>query len=318
MTNASKEIDAVAKKVPRLPFLSLMIEDEPGYMAQIGNAVKRGMMSAEEQRAYTAYRKVISDIQYMTTGFGITATEWPKMWSTYVPLPGDTDDTIKLKARLLKQEIFRAETGGGRGIEQLREREKSTPTAPPPPEIERKRWGADGKVTNVTKGPQEDFSNVQGGSSTTPGAGPYGKREDGTEKGEGYFGTIPRTDGGNQISGELSIGVDINGKETLIPTMVPTLSKPELDFLLSADKNAIFDKKNPMAVGIVEKARAHAEQRIAQGKSVWAEPGEKHPLPVEFPKEMTQHLREGYERDFEVDGEKQTWTLKNGVPTRVR
>lgn len=162
-----------------------------------------------------------------------------------------------------------------------------------------------------------DFSNVQSGSPAAP-AGPYGKREDGTAKGEGYFGTIPRTDGGNQISGELSVGVNINGKETLIPTMVPTLTKPELDFLLSADKNAIFDRKNPMAVGIMDKAVAYAKQRMSQGKSVWAEPGEKYPLPVEFPNEMRQHLREGYERDFTVDGQTQTWTLKNGQPVQVR
>jgi len=165
MTNASKEIDAVTKKVPRLPFVSLMIEDEPGYAAQIGNAVKRGLMSADQQRAYTGYRKFISDVQYMTTGFGITATEWPKMWSTYVPLPGDTDETVQLKARLRQQEILRAETGGGRGVEQLREREKGAPAAPTPPEIKAKRWGTDGKVTTTPKDSGE-FGNVQGGGSS--------------------------------------------------------------------------------------------------------------------------------------------------------
>lgn len=318
MTDAKKEIDAVRKTVPSLPFTSLLIKDDAGFAAELGNMVKRGLMSADQQRAYTAYRKLVSDDVYMTSGKAITEAEWPRRWSLLVPMPNDTPEQIEQKKRFLDTEIERAKIGGGRGIERYnRQQDKpgtgapSTPgaapgAAAPQPKITGKTFGDDGKV------------DTQREAAPAAAPGPYGKREDGTEKGEGYFGTIPRTDGSNQISGELSIGVNINGKETLIPTMVPTLTKPELDFLLKADNKALFDRNNPLAVGIVEKARAHAQQRIAQGKSVWAEPGEKHPLPFtryDFPEAKRSELREGEQTKF---GNGSVWTLENGQPKQLQ
>ena len=55
-------------------------------------------------------------------------------------------------------------------------------------------------------------------------------RADGTPKGEGYFGKLKRPDG--DVSTELSIGVNLGGKETEIPTLVPTLSEEEKNYLL--------------------------------------------------------------------------------------
>jgi hypothetical protein len=320
LTQAQDVLAELEKKVPTMPLIAGLYSKEQGITAQIKNALTRAGMSSDEIRAYTAAKNFIMELGYMRSGATIPEHEFNESWNAMIAQPNEDGKVQLLKKQLRLGKIEAAQHGAGEAYAEYIKQKQNKPgqDTSAPPEIKGKRWGADGKVTTTQK--NDEFGNVESGSSSVsaPAAGPYGKREDGTEKGEGYFGTIPRTDGGNQISGELSIGVDINGKETLIPTMVPTLSKPELDFLLKADKDALFDKKNPMAVGIVEKARAHAQERISQGKSVWAEPGEKHPLPVDFPKEMTQHLREGYERDFEVDGVKQTWTLKNGVPTRVR
>jgi hypothetical protein len=92
----------------------------------------------------------------------------------------------------------------------------------------------------------------------------YGKREDGTEKAAGYFGELPITGGKDKgkIATEISVGVQINGKETLIPSLVPTLTKAEKDYLLAG---------NFPTDAIMEKASAHAKQRIAEGKSPFAE-----------------------------------------------
>ena len=67
-------------------------------------------------------------------------------------------------------------------------------------------------------------------------------REDGTKKGGGFLGTLKRPDG--NISTELSIGVNVDGEEILIPSLVPTLSPGEIDFLLEGNKptNEIIDK----------------------------------------------------------------------------
>jgi hypothetical protein len=87
-----------------------------------------------------------------------------------------------------------------------------------------------------------------------------GLRLDKTRKGKGFLGTLQRPDGG--VSTELSIGVDIDGKETLIPSIVSTSTKEDLDFLLSTD---LPPSEWPQE--IIDKAVAHARKRISQGLS---------------------------------------------------
>lgn len=87
----------------------------------------------------------------------------------------------------------------------------------------------------------------------------YGKRADGTDKGAGFYGEVKRPDG--DISTEISIGVDYGSGEKQIPTMVPGLTKDELDSLLKGDEPS---------GAIVDKAVAHAREREKAGKSPFA------------------------------------------------
>ena len=87
----------------------------------------------------------------------------------------------------------------------------------------------------------------------------YGTRPDGTFKGPGFLGVLKRPDG--DVMTEYSIGVEINGVERDIPTLVPTLTKKEIETLLKIK----VGKQPPKS--IVDKAVAHAEKRIAEGKS---------------------------------------------------
>ena len=89
----------------------------------------------------------------------------------------------------------------------------------------------------------------------------YGKRPDGTPKGTGYFGELKMRDGSNNIMTEYSVGVEIDGKEVLIPSVVPTLSNVELDHLL---------RGGDVTKGILKKAVEHAKMRISKGKSPFA------------------------------------------------
>lgn len=93
----------------------------------------------------------------------------------------------------------------------------------------------------------------------------YGKRADGTAKGEGYFGLLKRPDG--DVSTELSIGVEMNGKETEIPTLVPTLHPAEVQYLLDGGRPTD---------AIVNKAVDFAQRRMSQGLSPFAQPGERN------------------------------------------
>ena len=94
----------------------------------------------------------------------------------------------------------------------------------------------------------------------------YGKRQDNTNKGKGFFGELKRPDG--DISTELSIGVDMDGKETEIPSLVPTLKKEEVDYMLNGGEPT---------KEIVRKAYEYARQRMSQGKSPFAQEGEQLP-----------------------------------------
>jgi hypothetical protein len=116
-------------------------------------------------------------------------------------------------------------------------------------------------------GPWEMF----GGSGDAPsssGKNPWeqdwGNRPDGSKKAQGYYGVLQRPDG--DVSTEISIGVDIDGKEMDIPTLVPGLDKSEVDHLL----NMKGDERIPES--IIRKAVGHARKRISEGRDVFAGP----------------------------------------------
>ena len=85
-------------------------------------------------------------------------------------------------------------------------------------------------------------------------------RVDGSKKSSrGWLGAIKRDDG--SVMTEYSIGINIGGKETLVPSLVPTLSKDEVEFLRTKE-DAV-----PIPEAIQRKAANHAKKMIEQGKS---------------------------------------------------
>ena len=104
----------------------------------------------------------------------------------------------------------------------------------------------------------------------SPGWQPNAKdlRADGSQKGTGFLGPLKRKDGG--VSTELTIGVNLGGKETNIPTLVPTLTEQEKQYLLNTDPLKL-DWQSSVGKGIMQKAVDHANQRVASGRSVFAD-----------------------------------------------
>lgn len=99
----------------------------------------------------------------------------------------------------------------------------------------------------------------------------YGNRPDGSAKGMGFFGELKRPDG--DVSTEISVGVGMDGKEIDIPLIVPSLTKKELNYLLSTDiKGKNFFTNMPPS--IMDKAYEHAQTRIKSGMSPFAGPDE--------------------------------------------
>ena len=95
-------------------------------------------------------------------------------------------------------------------------------------------------------------------------AAPFGLRLDGTPKGLGFFGKLKRPDGG--ISTEISVGIEMDGKEVLIPALVPTLDQSEIDTLLKMKLG-----KEPIPRSIIVKAAEHARSRMNKGLSPFAD-----------------------------------------------
>lgn len=109
---------------------------------------------------------------------------------------------------------------------------------------------------------------------TNPDRSQWDKRADGSQKGMGWLGLLRRPDG--NVSSEISAGINVGGKEMDVPLMVPGLTKPELDYLMTnepdLEKNPSFFRSMPQS--ILAKAEAFAKQRLAQGKSPFRQDGE--------------------------------------------
>lgn len=95
----------------------------------------------------------------------------------------------------------------------------------------------------------------------------WDKRADGSAKGHGFLGLLRRPDG--KVSSELSVGVELDGKETDIPLLVPTLTRKEVDTLLAVPTDKDFFRNLPRSV--LDKAVAFARQRKAAGLDVFAD-----------------------------------------------
>jgi len=96
----------------------------------------------------------------------------------------------------------------------------------------------------------------------------YGTRADGSKKGAGFLGALPRPDG--SVSSEISIGVNIDGREVEIPTLVPTLTPQEKQWLLSND----ISDPTKIPPAIIQKAVDYARPRLKAGQSPFADASE--------------------------------------------
>jgi hypothetical protein len=107
------------------------------------------------------------------------------------------------------------------------------------------------------------------------------KRPDGTTKGNGYKGVLKASDGTDVTEFSISSSdVKVKGKEIDFPTIVPTLTKAEVNLMLTD----IIPNKKRIPDAIYKKAVDHAKKRIKEGKSVFAETGDYKPADIIAPK----------------------------------
>ena len=93
-----------------------------------------------------------------------------------------------------------------------------------------------------------------------------GFRKDETRKGYGFWGPQALKDKNGKIipnayATEISVGVNFDGKEVEIPTLVPTLTQAERKYLTTEGNDP---RNNPV---IMKKAIDHAKKRMARGLS---------------------------------------------------
>jgi hypothetical protein len=100
------------------------------------------------------------------------------------------------------------------------------------------------------------------------------KRPDGTSKGNGYLGVLKASDGSDVTEFSISSSdVKVKGKEIDFPTIVPTLTKAEVNLMLTD----IIPNNKRIPDAIYKKAVDHAKKRIKEGKNVFAETGDYKP-----------------------------------------
>lgn len=106
-------------------------------------------------------------------------------------------------------------------------------------------------------------------AAPAPAAAPaFGARPDGSQKGTGWLGVLNLPNG--DVATEYSMQSDAvkkDGKRVDFPTLVPTLTKSEVDLMV---KDIIPNGKD-IPEPIVQKAIAHAKARLAEGKSPFAD-----------------------------------------------
>lgn len=93
----------------------------------------------------------------------------------------------------------------------------------------------------------------------------FGDRQDGTKKGPGFLGKLNMKDGSKNIATEKSIDIDVDGARIHIPSIVPTLDKNELDYILEGKLNSGTDQDKEK--DIQTKAVDHAMKRRKEGLS---------------------------------------------------
>ena len=94
-------------------------------------------------------------------------------------------------------------------------------------------------------------------------------RPDGTPKGQGWRGVMKTPSGGDVT--ELSVGVNLNGKETLIPLVVPTLNELEVKYLLENAEGRNLNLREGIGLNILRKAQQYAARRMEEGESPFAD-----------------------------------------------
>jgi hypothetical protein len=92
-------------------------------------------------------------------------------------------------------------------------------------------------------------------------------RQDGSPKSQiGFLGPILNNDG--EIMTEFSTDMEVDGNKIEIPSLVPTLTADEVEYIKNMKGGAGFNiKEIPMEMTIVNKARQHAMERLQAGMS---------------------------------------------------
>ena len=96
----------------------------------------------------------------------------------------------------------------------------------------------------------------------------YGNRSDGTPKGKGWLGEFKLPNG--KVATEYtaqSQSVKVNGEQIDFPTLVPSLTKDEVQLMV----NDIIPNEKPVPDSVMQKAVDHARTRLEAGKSVFAD-----------------------------------------------
>ena len=217
-------------------------------------------------------------------GYGALGTLAPELKADYTEALSDANKLYKEKALELMGAEDKAEPlrpsyaeGGSVGptvknVSNVAEepQERINPYTGEPYDVTAGSFNMDVEDRNNREDPLRRLGFSNGGK-----ADPSMLRVDGSEKSpRGFLGPIKNNVTGG-IMTEVSVDLDIGGQRIQVPTLVPTLTKKEIEILsnMKLEGNA---KNIPRS--IIDKAAAHAKERIAQNKNPFYVDGEEQRL----------------------------------------
>jgi hypothetical protein len=230
---------------PPDPLMQLKVQEEQLKIQETQIKLEQEKVRLEQERAKLEQMKVETDLMIRKS----------------------KEDIRKMLAEIEKEDNDRADTSADNVFPS---HVRGPETALIPGRAEGGGVNANSPYVVGEKGP-EVFMPKQDGTIVPVGWTPneLDKRTDGSKKGNGFLGVLPikYPDGSTGVATEYSVGVNMDGQEVEVPTLIPTLTPEETNLMVTD----VIPGRKQVPESVMRKAIEHARGRIGQGLSPFAE-----------------------------------------------
>ena len=125
-TYANRRMEALGNV--RVPFSADLVSDEPGLSPAMKRYIARSTQNPAEQQSIALARQFIIALAHGFGGARVTEEQFRKLWHTYIPEPGDTEETVREKASMRRNELDSLKVMAGRAGEKIEQQNRKKET----------------------------------------------------------------------------------------------------------------------------------------------------------------------------------------------